>query len=99
MENLGNLKLYSADQPAVLNKPINQHKEYWQRKAERPEYDVLCEDIEQLGYVGTGRKYGVSDNAIRKWKRSYENEIKNPKVSHRFSHSNNQRKRPFNENH
>ena len=79
MENLGNLKLYSVDQPTVLNKPINRHKEYWQRKSERPEYNVLCEDIEHLGYVGTGRKYGVSDNAIRKWRRSYENEIENQK--------------------
>jgi transposase-like protein len=25
-----------------------------------------------LGYCGTGRKYGVSDNAIRKWKKIYE---------------------------
>ena len=29
--------------------------------------DVLLEDVKNLGYKGTGRKYGVSDNAIRKW--------------------------------
>lgn len=79
MENLGNLKLYSADQSTVSGNPINKHKEYWQRKAERPEYEILCQEIEKLGYAGTGRKYGVSDNAIRKWRRSYENEIKNKK--------------------
>jgi len=30
------------------------------------------DDIKSLGYVGTGKKYGVSDNAIRKWKKYYE---------------------------
>jgi len=44
-----------------------------QRKVERPEYKILINDINELGYTGTGRKYGVSDNAIRKWKKYYEN--------------------------
>ena len=34
---------------------------------ERPRYDILLKDINELGYVGTGKKYGVSDNSIRKW--------------------------------
>lgn len=34
---------------------------------DRPSLDVLISDIQNLGYCGTGRKYGVSDNAIRKW--------------------------------
>ena len=38
-----------------------------QRKVERPELYVILREIEELGYRGTGRKYGVSDNAIRKW--------------------------------
>lgn len=37
------------------------------RKTERPTLDVLLKDINELGYSKTGRKYGVSDNAIRKW--------------------------------
>lgn len=37
------------------------------RKVDRPDIDLLKKDIENLGYKGTGRKYGVSDNAIRKW--------------------------------
>jgi hypothetical protein len=45
------------------------------RKAERPPYLLLIAEIEQDGYVAVGRKYGVSDNAIRKWVRFYENEI------------------------
>lgn len=43
------------------------------RKVERPSYDILMKDIENLGYVQTGKKYGVSDNAIRKWVRKYNN--------------------------
>lgn len=34
---------------------------------DRPSYDQIIIDIEELGYSGTGRKYGVSDNCIRKW--------------------------------
>jgi hypothetical protein len=37
------------------------------RKTERPSKDQLQKEIEQLGYCGTGRKYGVSDNAIKQW--------------------------------
>jgi len=42
-----------------------------QRKVERPSKEVLLQDIKELGYCGTGRKYGVSDNAIRKWLKNY----------------------------
>lgn len=34
---------------------------------ERPTIEILKKEINELGYCGTGRKYGVSDNAIRKW--------------------------------
>lgn len=42
------------------------------RKIERPSYNQLIKDISDLGYLATGRKYSVSDNAIRKWKKWYE---------------------------
>jgi hypothetical protein len=42
------------------------------RRAERPPYELLLTNIRELGYLATGRKYGVSDNAIRKWVRAYE---------------------------
>lgn len=42
-----------------------------QRKVKRPSYEVLQKEIKELGYSGTGRKYGVSDNAIRKWLKFY----------------------------
>ena len=41
------------------------------RKVERPPYEQLLAEIAALGYSGTGRKYGVSDNAVRKWVRWY----------------------------
>lgn len=33
----------------------------------RPDLESLERDVNELGFVGTGKKYGVSDNAIRKW--------------------------------
>ena len=33
----------------------------------RPDKEVLLNDVSLLGYRGTGRKYGVSDNTIRMW--------------------------------
>jgi hypothetical protein len=42
-----------------------------QRRVERPPLEQLQLEIEELGYLGTGRKYGVSDNAIRKWVKTY----------------------------
>ncbi len=42
------------------------------RKVPRPPYDQLLEDLRSMSYVAAGRKYGVSDKAIRKWIRWYE---------------------------
>jgi hypothetical protein len=44
------------------------------RKVERPAYDQLMRDIGDMSYLAIGRKYGVSDNAVRKWLRFYERE-------------------------
>lgn len=43
-----------------------------QRKIDRPPYEQLKEEIQKYGYSATGRKYGVSDNAIRKWIKFYK---------------------------
>lgn len=40
------------------------------RKVERPNIEDLNKEVEEFGYSATGRKYGVSDNAIRKWLKS-----------------------------
>ena len=44
------------------------------RKVQRPPYEQLLREIEESSYVAVGRKYGVSDNAIRKWILFYERE-------------------------
>jgi hypothetical protein len=44
------------------------------RRVERPPHDQLLREVNRLGYLAVGRKYGVSDNAIRKWLRQYEAE-------------------------
>ena len=38
-----------------------------QRKIIRPSIEILLKEIKELGYSATGKKYGVSDNSIRKW--------------------------------
>lgn len=42
-----------------------------QRKAERPDKDTLYWEIKTTNFSAVGRKYGVSDNAVRKWCKSY----------------------------
>ena len=42
------------------------------RKVDRPEYALLIKEISESGFVSVGKKYGVSDNAIRKWVKFYE---------------------------
>ena len=42
------------------------------RKVDRPPYNVLIDQIKTLGYKGTGERYGVSDNSIRKWVKIYK---------------------------
>jgi hypothetical protein len=44
-------------------------------KVTRPPFEQLIEEIEAVGYSAVGRKYGVSDNAVRKWVRFYERQI------------------------
>ena len=48
------------------------------RKVERPTHEQLRADLGVSGYAAVGRKYGVSDNAVRKWLRWYERDCKGP---------------------
>ncbi len=59
----------SLDRPGSKGIP-----NYSRRKVRRPPYEQLLREIEERGYLAVGRKYGVSDNAIRKWVRQYERE-------------------------
>lgn len=38
---------------------------------DRPSLEQLELDMKEFGYCGTGRKYSVSGNAIRKWIKNY----------------------------
>lgn len=60
-----------GEQKDKESKFCNKCDKFNKRKIERPSYEILIKEISELGYSATGRKYGVSDNAIRKWKNSY----------------------------
>lgn len=42
------------------------------RKVERPDPERLGQELSALGYCGVARRYGVSDNAVRKWVRQHD---------------------------
>ena len=44
------------------------------RRVERPPYEQLIAEVAATSWVAVGRKYGVTDNAVRKWVRAYERE-------------------------
>ena len=44
------------------------------RRVARPAYAELLSDLHATSFVAVGRKYGVSDNAVRKWLRYYQRE-------------------------
>jgi len=46
-----------------------------QRKVVRPPYEQLLKEVTETSYVAVGKKYSVSDNAIRKWIKFYEKTI------------------------
>ena len=47
----------------------------WLRRVERPSYGRLLGDLSRMSMVKVGAKYGVSDNAVRKWIRWYEADL------------------------
>ena len=55
----------------ITKKRKSSNREHTRKVKNRPSYENLIREIEELGYSGTGRKYGVSDNAVKKWVQSY----------------------------
>lgn len=53
-----------------------------QRKAERPSLEKLSELISTNGFVQVGKLFGVSDNTIRKWIKTYGANPKDFKKTH-----------------
>lgn len=41
------------------------------RKCERPDVDILINEIKSSSYVAVGKKYGVSDKTIANWVKDY----------------------------
>jgi hypothetical protein len=52
------------------------------RKAKRPSKEVLEKEIQENSFLALGKKYGVSDNAIRKWCKNYNIDYKKTKLSY-----------------
>jgi hypothetical protein len=44
-------------------------------KGRAANHEQLQADLATMSYLAVGRKYGVSDNAVRKWLRWYEREV------------------------
>lgn len=55
------------------------------RKVERPDKEQLEADMLLFSMVKVGVKYGVSDNAVRKWCKHYNIEIKPRFAKHTFT--------------
>ena len=60
----GNLKYKNAELCSVC-------RGFIKRKVSRPSKEILEKDIQENSFVALGKKYGVSDNAIRKWCKAY----------------------------
>lgn len=67
---LGCAKLLSRKQTKFCSKQCAGRAES-RRKVKRPGCSQLKKDLAKLSWGAVGRKYGVSDNAVRKWARSY----------------------------
>lgn len=55
----------------LKNKFKKETHNFNQRKVNRPPLEQLLNEVNEMGYVKTGKKYGVSDNSIRKWIKWY----------------------------
>lgn len=51
------------------------HHDSMRKIKSRPTYGELINDITFSSYTATGKKYGVSDNTIRKWVETYEKDM------------------------
>jgi hypothetical protein len=72
----------------ISNKCIDCQKEIWDtatrcvechlinaRKVTRPTYEEIMKDRETMTMIDIGKKYGVSDNAVRKWIKQYKSKM------------------------
>ena len=57
------------------NKLCGKCSSFKSRKVERPSYEKLLKDIEDLGYIETSKKYNVHRTSIYKWIKQYKKEL------------------------
>jgi 5-methylcytosine-specific restriction endonuclease McrA len=63
-------KVKTCECGKIIQKTSKTCEDCWHiknRKIERPNTEVLKEELKESSYSAIGRKYGVSDNTIRKW--------------------------------
>jgi len=82
MTSLEHFKLHAGEKPEIkclICGRKHKNKKYCSgtcagiglRKVPRPSKDELKSDMNNISWLAIGRKYGVSDNAARKWARKY----------------------------
>ncbi len=65
-------KMYCSTSCATkANNALRKERGYIRPGSRRPPVDELERDIRSMPFVAIGKKYGVSDNAVRKWARYY----------------------------
>lgn len=57
----------SAKQDSLVTCSVECAKIHARKVKERPTKEQLLEELKTTSYIQLGKKYGVSDNAIRKW--------------------------------
>lgn len=57
--------------PSNINPNWRNEPKYKTRKVNRPSKEILEKEVKENTMVSLGKKYGVSDNAVRKWCKSY----------------------------
>lgn len=73
---LSPLKVSVPIKPNWRNRP----RPHTRKVPNRPSLETLLQNVKDLGYVKTGKLYGVSDNAIRKWIKWYMGQKVEPKT-------------------
>ena len=65
-----NVCISSASKSGLCRKCVKKtidFKKLYRKVKQRPSREQLLKEIEETNYCAVGRKYGVSDNTIRKW--------------------------------
>lgn len=58
---------YKKECRPCITKKIKEKNKKNRKVSNRPDISVIRKSVDSIGYVATGRLYGVSDNTIRKW--------------------------------